>query len=68
VEHSFRNTVLVEVDRVENLREAYPNYFLDVTTFAHLLGETVGASTPMAQRPARRTYDLTFLKGMAKGR
>lgn len=30
-------TVLVEVDRVESLRAAYPNYFLDVSLFARNL-------------------------------
>lgn len=30
-------TVLVEVDKVENLRDAYPNYFLDVTLFVENL-------------------------------
>ena len=38
------NTVLVEVDRVEDLREAYPNYFLDVTVFTHVLRNAVSAS------------------------
>lgn len=27
------STVLVEVDRVKDLKQAYPNYFLDVTMF-----------------------------------
>jgi len=44
------NSVLVEVDRVEDLRDAYPNYFLDVTRFTTLLRTAVlGAFA--AQRP-----------------
>lgn len=35
-------TVLVEVDKVENLREAYPNYFLDVTLFTRNLQNILG--------------------------
>lgn len=31
------NTVLVEVDRVADLRQAYPNYFLDVAAFTDCL-------------------------------
>jgi GH25 family lysozyme M1 (1,4-beta-N-acetylmuramidase) len=31
--HSNLNTVIVEVDSLEALREAYPNYFLDVQFF-----------------------------------
>lgn len=31
------NSVLVEVDRVADLREAYPNYFLDVGAFTKRL-------------------------------
>jgi Region found in RelA / SpoT proteins len=36
-ENSSITTVMVEVDKVENLREAYPNYFLDVSLFAENL-------------------------------
>lgn len=32
-----RNTVLVEVDKVDDLKAAYPNYFLDVKKFMHEL-------------------------------
>ncbi|MBX3536433.1 MAG: RelA/SpoT domain-containing protein [Chelatococcus sp.] len=34
---SAPNAVLVEVDRVENLKEAYPNYYLDVHLFTRNL-------------------------------
>jgi ppGpp synthetase/RelA/SpoT-type nucleotidyltranferase len=44
------NAVLVEVDRVEDLRDAYPNYFLDVTKFTSLL-RTAVLSAFAAQRP-----------------
>jgi hypothetical protein len=33
MEQHRRGTVVVEVDKVENLREAYPNYFLDMSLF-----------------------------------
>lgn len=39
-------TVLVEVDEVENLRSAYPNYFGDVDLFKSKLQELVGADGP----------------------
>lgn len=35
------NSVLVEVDKAENLKSAYPNYFLDVTTFTDMLRDIV---------------------------
>lgn len=35
------STVLVEVDRVEDLKQAYPNYFLDVTMFTDRLRAVV---------------------------
>ncbi|MGN7770766.1 RelA/SpoT domain-containing protein [Phyllobacterium sp. 22552] len=36
-----RNTVLVEIDRVENLKKAYPNYFLDVGKFVYHLKKAI---------------------------
>ncbi len=38
---SSRNTVLVEVDKVENLRAAFPNYYLDVAQFSKRLNYAV---------------------------
>lgn len=35
--HGARNTVLVEVDKVDDLKVAYPNYFLDVRLFTSRL-------------------------------
>jgi Region found in RelA / SpoT proteins len=35
--HERRDTVFVEVDRAEDLKDAYPNYFLDVGVFNNLL-------------------------------
>lgn len=44
------NAVLVEVDRVEDLRDAYPNYFLDVATFNyHLRKAVTGAPVKMVK-------------------
>lgn len=36
------SSVVVELDRVENLRDAYPNYFGDVQLFKNNLGRIVG--------------------------
>ncbi|HEY5410963.1 MAG TPA: hypothetical protein VIJ94_09590 [Caulobacteraceae bacterium] len=36
------DSVLVEVDRVSELKAAYPNYFLDVTLFANRLAAAMG--------------------------
>ena len=66
-------TVLVEVDKVENLREAYPNYFLDMTLFAQNLTRVIEGSPllthlqaePDAGKAAVRgvnAHDLTFLE------
>jgi hypothetical protein len=35
--HERRDTVFVEIDRAEDLKQAYPNYFLDVGVFNYLL-------------------------------
>jgi hypothetical protein len=35
--HGRRDTVLVELDKAEDLKDAYPNYFLDVKMFTDLL-------------------------------
>lgn len=44
------STVLVEVDRVEDLKEAYPNYFLDVAVFTDRLRTIL---TPPSRAPAQ---------------
>lgn len=69
------NTVLVEVDRVGNLRDAYPNYFLDVAMFKDRLQRSLGIpKTERAADPAARGdleakgYDLTWLRGYSKTR
>jgi hypothetical protein len=36
-DHVDRNTVLVELSKMDELKEAYPNYFLDVTMFTQRL-------------------------------
>ena len=41
-EHVTLNTVLVEVDRFENLRAAYPNYYMDVDEFTSNLKWVLG--------------------------
>lgn len=39
------NTVLVEVDKVGSLKEAYPNYFMDVGLFAERVRKALGHPT-----------------------
>jgi hypothetical protein len=43
-----KNTVLVEVDKVADLKKAFPNYFLDVTAFNERLSELLWGD-PIAQ-------------------
>ncbi len=40
------NTVFVEVDKVADLRKAYPNYFLDVEAFTERLKQALGPRPP----------------------
>ena len=53
------NTVLVEVDEIENLKAAYPNYFGDVELFKTRLAEIAGREgreytlAPQATAPTR---------------
>jgi Region found in RelA / SpoT proteins len=39
-----QDAVLVSVDSVASLRRAYPNYFLDTTSFIDLVNDTIGHS------------------------
>jgi len=43
--------VLVSVDKLENLRKAYPNYYVDLDLFLRMLGEPLGL-TRVARSPA----------------
>jgi hypothetical protein len=43
--NGHRDTVHVEIDRAEDLKDAYPNYFLDVGAFVNLLEGAVGNKT-----------------------
>jgi hypothetical protein len=64
-EHVGLTTVLVEIDKVENLRAAYPNYFLDVGTFTANINAVVkGRKTGLFQDATNvaRGYDLSWLK------
>jgi hypothetical protein len=51
---------LVEVDKAENLREAYPNYFLDVSTFAESVLRITARNTDKAK--GVRGFDPSFLR------
>jgi hypothetical protein len=62
------NTVSVEVDRVADLRRAYPNYFLDVSEFTdrlrHALGVAPAPARPRLAVPStspKGKYDLSWL-------
>jgi hypothetical protein len=67
-------TVLVEVDKVENLREAYPNYFLDVRLFTqNVLSALNGGKMIQAlhKQDVQRTaygYDPAWLKQFVSDR
>jgi Region found in RelA / SpoT proteins len=51
-----KNIVLVEVDKIENLKEAYPNYFGDVQLFRKQLKDiTKGKSAQEYTLPPRQT-------------
>jgi len=58
------DVVMVEVERVEDLRAAYPNYFLDVRLFTGRLKRLVLHGETAAQLPprARSKYNLDWLK------
>ena len=49
------NTVFVEVDRVADLRQAYPNYFLDVEAFAARLKLAIEPPEPPVRLPKMGT-------------
>ena len=52
-----KNTVLVEVSKVEDLKTAFPNYFLDVSYFTDFLRKVLA---PQFKSP--QAYDLSWLK------
>lgn len=41
-EYASSNTVLVRVNKISEIRNAYPNYFADITEFVNILCETLG--------------------------
>ena len=65
------NSVLVEVDEIENLKAAYPNYFGDVDLFKSKLQEAVGGEAtqyslepqPTAPQRPREKPDYSWLTG-----
>lgn len=66
-----KNIVLIEADKIENLKEAYPNYFGDVQLFKHQLVRVVSGKDPEEYivRPQekvpvkpRENPDLSWLK------
>ena len=72
-ESDDEDIVLVEVEKIENLRDAYPNYFGDVRRFtSHLKGIVQGAAAfefippPRQKAPPRERSligDLSWLRG-----
>jgi hypothetical protein len=72
-----QTVVLVEVDKVENLKAAYPNYFGDVEEFRRQLIQITrdGGATEYAVSPRQRPKtplapygDLSWLRGSGFGR
>jgi hypothetical protein len=69
----LENIVLVEADKLENLKIAYPNYFGDVQLFKSQLrsiikGEAAREFSVRPQEPApirakEKPYDLRWLSG-----
>jgi len=61
------NSVLVEVDKFDNLRAAYPNYFLDVSAFTNYLNrivqgkEMIPPQAPSQGQVVRPANDLSWL-------
>lgn len=51
------NAVLVEVDRVRDLKSAYPNYFLDVVAFI----KECELSVPGEEKPKADSMDVSWL-------
>lgn len=71
-----RNVVSVEVDRVDDLKAAYPNYFMDVRAFTHELKRAVlpeqvsvaaAASSAAATERASKWAHLAFLRDWVEG-
>lgn len=72
---SKQNIVLVEADKLENLKAAYPNYFGDVQLFKMQLGKVIKGKLveeyivrpqeSVAPRP-REPANLAWLKGRSK--
>lgn len=60
-----RDTVIVETDAADSLREAYPNYFLDVTIFNNRLKAALAdkAPTPLAELYPRRADESHIVTG-----
>ena len=72
-------SVVVEVDKVENLREAYPNYFLDMSLFhsnlrrvidgiplRHSFTQDDPADRPKAAVQSIKTGDFSWLRNWKK--
>jgi ppGpp synthetase/RelA/SpoT-type nucleotidyltranferase len=55
--HGSRNTVLVQANKVSDLRKAFPNYFLDVQLFTDKLRAVLSPNYRSSQ-----AYDLSWLK------
>ena len=58
--HENLNSVLVEVDKVDNLRAAYPNYFLDVGEFSARMSGIVRGKPPLVRQTSLPTMDLSW--------
>jgi hypothetical protein len=59
------NAVMVEVDRVDDLVSAYPNYFLDVQMFTDRLRQAMGE--PARGEPVGATSSSAWLADWIRG-
>lgn len=62
-----RQTLLVSVQGVRNLKETYPNFFLDVSEFVELVKDVNGRGAPDLVK-GMSGLDLSFLKGIGGNR
>jgi hypothetical protein len=63
IEHAELDTVLVEVDKVQDLKLAYPNYYWDVRSFTTHLKDLLGLS-----RPTLKHDHLSWVRHFVKRR
>lgn len=65
-DESEKNSVLVEVNQISDLRQAFPNYFLDVGEFTERLKHAISPKTaspnPKVREKAEAKWNLSWLQ------